>query len=743
MDDQLRKIYKFGEFQLDAKNRQLNRENNILTLSPKALDLLLILVENSGRLISKDELFERVWQEQIVEESNLTVHISQIRKTLGESKQNPRFIETVSGYGYRFLGEVSNFDESEFVLETETFSRITIESENTEGSDMPVNAGSSNFDNARTVSRSEVSEVPGSKGFLLKFSAAGAVVVVLLAGLFYWNFYSGKIKHSFERVKLSRLTNNGRVSLASFSQDGKFVAYVLSEPVGNSLWVRQTGIANDKQVLPPTKSEFWGLTFTPDGNQIYYNLFSGDKTDIDLYKIPALGGVPQKIPDIIAYSVSFSPDGKKIAFIQSDSASNRNHLVIADADGRNARIVSSKPQPNTFIFHGDFTAWSPDGETIACLINLHEPEFNYGSIIGVNVSDGSEKSLSNIKWHDVASFEWIKDGSGLLVSGSKSSSERNQIWFVSSGSGEARIVVNDLHDYYAIHTTENGDSFVALQTTSLRSISVGGKINEDFSPREIVAETGVLNPLAWKADSGIIYRSNADGKSNLWIMDELGANRRQITADAGVTTRGMCATPDGKYIVFVSWRGGKANLWRVNSDGDNLTQLTNGDADAYPSCSPDGQTVVYQHGIISQPYLMKVSMRGGEPERLTEFQAKWSAVSSDGKFASFFQMADAKWQIGIISIEGGEIIKKFNVPPELKESKTLWSPDDRFLYFIGASGNVGNLWKLSLEDGKPEQVTNFNSQYLDDFGFSPDGEKLIVAQSRELSDVVLFEDVAK
>ena len=120
--------YRFDSFQVDAANRQLRRNGEIVPLPAKAFDLLLALVENQGRLISKNELFTLIWRDQIVEESNLTVHISAIRKALGETKKSPHYITTVPGYGYRFDGEVMNLEaENEVVIERETLSHIVIE----------------------------------------------------------------------------------------------------------------------------------------------------------------------------------------------------------------------------------------------------------------------------------------------------------------------------------------------------------------------------------------------------------------------------------------------------------------------------------------------------------------------------------------------------------------------------------------------------------------------------------------
>ncbi len=126
---QNRRIYSFDNFHLDIDNRQLRRDDKPVSLSAKAFDLLQTLLENNGRLVEKDELFSSVWRDQIVEESNLTVHISQIRKALGENKTNPRYIETVPGYGYRFVGELLDEEEDEIVIETHTISKMTIEQE--------------------------------------------------------------------------------------------------------------------------------------------------------------------------------------------------------------------------------------------------------------------------------------------------------------------------------------------------------------------------------------------------------------------------------------------------------------------------------------------------------------------------------------------------------------------------------------------------------------------------------------
>jgi DNA-binding winged helix-turn-helix (wHTH) protein/tetratricopeptide (TPR) repeat protein len=106
MDHKTKHLYEFGGFRLDEAERLLLRAGEPVSLTPKAFDLLLVLVKRSGRLVEKEELFKAVWPDTIVEESNLSSNIALIRKVLGDDASAPRFIETVPKRGYRFIAEL-------------------------------------------------------------------------------------------------------------------------------------------------------------------------------------------------------------------------------------------------------------------------------------------------------------------------------------------------------------------------------------------------------------------------------------------------------------------------------------------------------------------------------------------------------------------------------------------------------------------------------------------------------------
>src|SRR4051794_7139531 len=124
MPSQNPQIYEFDNFQLDVANRQLSRDGEPVPLPAKAFDMLVALIESGERLVGKDELFSRVWPDQIVEESNLTVQVSAIRKALGDKTSNPKYLTTVPGHGYRFIGAVKRSEEEEVVIERHSVARM-------------------------------------------------------------------------------------------------------------------------------------------------------------------------------------------------------------------------------------------------------------------------------------------------------------------------------------------------------------------------------------------------------------------------------------------------------------------------------------------------------------------------------------------------------------------------------------------------------------------------------------------
>src|SRR5438445_2671376 len=135
MSGRIDQSYEFGPFRLDASERVLLRNGDVLPLTAKAFHTLLVLVENSGHIVERDELMQKVWPDTFVEEGNLSVTVSMLRKALGDNSGQPRYIATVAGRGYRFIAGVTDVQDgiSELILEKQTRSHLVIEEEEENG----------------------------------------------------------------------------------------------------------------------------------------------------------------------------------------------------------------------------------------------------------------------------------------------------------------------------------------------------------------------------------------------------------------------------------------------------------------------------------------------------------------------------------------------------------------------------------------------------------------------------------
>ena len=129
MDRQAKHLLVFGPFRMDLEERVLMRDQETITLSPKAFETLLVLVQHSERVVLKDDLMKTLWPDTFVEESNLSQHIFLLRKALGDRAHDPVYIVTVPGRGYRFAQKVTELTEADgdLIVHSRSVQRVTVE----------------------------------------------------------------------------------------------------------------------------------------------------------------------------------------------------------------------------------------------------------------------------------------------------------------------------------------------------------------------------------------------------------------------------------------------------------------------------------------------------------------------------------------------------------------------------------------------------------------------------------------
>ncbi|MEJ7699516.1 MAG: transcriptional regulator [Pyrinomonadaceae bacterium] len=190
--------FTFADFELDAAKRLLLKQGKAVSLNSKTFDLLLTLVENRGQVLSKEDLLNKVWTDQFVEENNLTVQISALRKIFGEKKGEHQFIVTVPGKGYKFVADVQTPQgEKEIVIESHKFSRVLIEEDIVEKSENEI-AAEKIISPRRRLEEHERQKAVSKISPFIFYSSLGVILTVLLAGI--WFSDNGKTveKNSFQ-----------------------------------------------------------------------------------------------------------------------------------------------------------------------------------------------------------------------------------------------------------------------------------------------------------------------------------------------------------------------------------------------------------------------------------------------------------------------------------------------------------------------------------------------------------------
>jgi Tol biopolymer transport system component len=575
-----------------------------------------------------------------------------------------------------------------------------------------------------------------------------ALLVVLAGGSFLlyraFSFARGtdQMVTQFHSIKVGKLTTTGKATVAGISPDGKYAVHAVAASGKQSLWVRQVAATSLIQLIPPDEVEYQGITFSNDGNYIFYVVHNKDNPIRELHQMPVLGGTPRKIIVDIDSPVTFSPDGNQLAFVRRYSSLGEDALIAADANGQNERKLLTRKQPD-FISTGG-PAWSPNGDLIACAVGSSGASGTSMRVVGVKPDTGAETAFSNDKWFRIGRVAWLKGGNGLMVNAEEQTLGPYQIWLLPFPSGAARKVTNDLGDYRGLSLAPESGDIVTVQWDQLANIwtaDAGKELSKDTQISS--GKYDGFYGLSWTGDGKLIYSTNASGTHDVWTMNPDGANQQQLTVHAG-TNLWPSFSPDGRYIVFSSDRAGVLHIWRANRDGSDPRQLTDGNGEDWAHCSPDGKWVIYTSiGGTTRFTLWKVPIGGGSPVQLTDKIMLQPDVSPDGKFMAcgYRGQFDTPWKLAIIPIEGGLPVKTFDIAPTVPLPIVVrWTADGRELTYIDTNGGSSNLWKQSIDGGPPRRITNFTSDQIFAFDWSPDGKQLVYSRGTSINDVVLISD---
>jgi Tol biopolymer transport system component len=535
----------------------------------------------------------------------------------------------------------------------------------------------------------------------------------------------------------TKLTNTGNISASrpAISPDGKYVAYaVLDSQQTSSLWVRQIAAFSSAQLIPPARVAYGGMTFSRDGNHIYYLMREEKAQVMSLYRIPLLGGAPKKVIEDVGSPVSFSPDGSRFVFRRSSRVWRGGALFVANADGGGEQRIATVKPPEFF----EDPSWSPDGRVIACSAGHADGGVNR-YVVEVSVGDWKMRPISAKKWRWIGPVEWLPDGKGLLMIASDNAAEPYRVWRLSYPGGEARRITNNAVNFTRLSLTADSSALLTLQIKRNTNLWMVPVEDPRLARKMTFGAGGFRSQLRWTPGGKIVFDSETAGAFDISVMDEDGSGQRQLLGDLASQSVAVSSavSPDGRQVVFGFDQAGVRNIWRMDINGGNLIRLTSGRGEDNPHCSPDGRWVVYTDIGSDRQTLWKVSIDGGEPAQLTGTFSRVPSVSPDGKLIACFysnEESGVRWRLALLPFDGGEPVKIFP-QPVYSAYPAKWTPDGRALTYM--DGGQSNIWLQPVAGGAPKKLTDFTNDLIFGYEWSPDGKRLACVRGIWERDLIL------
>ena len=580
--------------------------------------------------------------------------------------------------------------------------------------------------------------VPAARGRHVRLlGAAGILALLALVALYAWRALSPREEPGFDvsRMAITRLTQNRDADMVAISPDGRYVTYVLHDGEQQSLWVRQVATRSDVQVLPPDNVSYVGLTFSRDGNYIYY--VRSDRTTFNysyLFSVPVLGGQSREILRDIDASVSFSPDGSRLAFVRGVPDAGKLRLLTAAADGSGEKLIA---EFEAVVAFGAIVgpAWSPDGAVVA-IAWADRAALGAGHVSIVNAADGTVRSL-HTRQGRTGRPVWLPDGSGLFMAMTDVvAGDRAQIWHISYPSGEVRRFTNDLTNYsrHYLDLTADGHTLAAIEDVRRSHIEVmDAAARAEIRP---LPSSENVASVTWAPDGTLYYLSESQ---HIFRAGTGGTPGVQLTLDGTINfPPSVCG--DGRLVYGVS-RDERPQI--VRTDRDGLRPQVISSEGVNPRCSPDGTWLVFSRLGKGAAGVFRTSIDGGTAtELVSNVSTLNSSISPDGTMVVAEAWSDAvnsptTWRV--VPAAGGPPLHDISTPTGA--GPVRWSPDGKALHYWRTRSGADNIWEQPLTDGAPRQITNFPSGRIFGFAWRRDGTQLALVRGETGSDVILISNL--
>ena len=614
-------LVSFKSFELDLYTRELRRNGRIIKLHGHPIDVLAILLERHGQLVTREELRRRLWPEDtfVDFEQILNNSISVLRDALGDRAEGPRFIETLPRLGYRFIAPITN--GSNHLRAPEILNNEPVAPKHSEAADpLPTPAAEA--------------ERAGSNRRILSAATAIVMVVILaVASVVYIRNRQGVTSQRGENLSESALqihpVTNGQGSalLPALSPDEREIAFLWDGPERNhvNVYVLLLGADTPLRLTDNKDGTLGAPVWSPDGREIAFSRCDGK--DDGVYIVPALGGTERRLthvdcPYTMPASLAWLSGGLEILMVDHCPETGSTDLVVFSLTGGKKRCLTHSGTGKAFGNVFQFSV-SPDRRTVAFTASANAP--CQADLYTIPLSGGEPHQITaggrcfaDVP-RTVADLMWTPDSKTIV--------------FVSR---------------------------LSTLPTLFRVSANGGVVQrETFYP--------AIGSLSRDGRRIIYSDKTASEGSTIWRADVPSPGRPAQKNRELIRTQffemSPQPSPDGTQVVWRSDRMGNGEIWMSGAGGEKQIQLTHlGWYSGTPRWSPDGKWISFNRVIANTRQIFIINTEGTYVRQITNgpYDNIESSWSRDGKWIYFASIRSGSWQIWRHSLEDGTEIQLTN-----------------------------------------------------------------------------------
>lgn len=535
---------------------------------------------------------------------------------------------------------------------------------------------------------------------------------------------------------MQRVTSNGQTYVGAISPDGRFVAYATNDGLMQTLWIRQLATETSAKLVGPEKSFYASLSFSPDGEYVYYSRSTAaDANTFDILRVPAIGGTPQKIASDTEDMFAISPDHRYVAFRRFNALVRDSVVFLVSIGTKDEREVLRRHFPERL----DIVAWVPGTRDLA---------FRYWNgnikdlprLMSLDSHTGAWRALDIAQWRripdrgSVQRFLFLPDGSGAVAAVS-AQRQPAQLWWAPTGSAPRKIT-SDISSYGNISVSADGKTLLASRQDGTANIWLA----RDGDPSAVALTTGNANRhglggVSWSRNEVFFTTQGRDRP----LLGAATLDGRVRTYDDNSIRWQPAISPEGERIAYVSDAGGSVEVFVSDLDGRNARQLTSQGPTSWPQWFPDGKSILFMSAARGQT-LWRVDLATGALTQLTKVPTAAAALSPDGRWI-LCRLRSPKneqplWRTSLVNVVDGTVralpFPRFGNGPVFG-----WQRSDRLMY-VDYQDGVSNLWSADLEGRNARQLTNFDTGRIYAFAASPDGTRFAMSRAEETSDLVII-----